>query len=371
MQSDACSTWIEIDLEAIRQNVTQLCRIARVPVMAVVKANGYGHGIVETARAGVQGGAAWCGVARIEEALVLRQAGIQVPILVTGYSSPLRAADAISSGIVLSVYDRELAAAYSAIAIKMGARLRVHAKIDTSMGRLGVFPEEGVQFLYWLSEQRGLEVDGIFTHFASADEPTNPDTQTAINRFHDLIDELEMAGLRPRWVHAANSAATLYYPQARFGMVRCGIAMYGLHPSPDAPLPEGFQPALTWKARLVSVKTLPPGHGVGYNARYVTSKEEQIGTIAVGYADGFRRRLGNFALVEGQLVQVAGGVCMDQCMLALDRAGKAAAGDEVVLIGRQGDATISAEDVAAAWGTVNYDVVCGLTARVARFYLNE
>jgi alanine racemase len=371
MQSDACSTWIEIDLEAIRQNVTRLRKIAGVPVMAVVKANGYGHGIVEAARAGLEGGAAWCGVARIEEALVLRQAGIQAPILVTGYTSPLRVAEAVSGGIVLSVYDRELAGAYSAIAMKMHAHLRVHAKVDTSMGRLGVFPEDGVQFLYWLSEQRGLDVEGIFTHFASADEPKKPGTQAAIKLFKELLDELEMAGLRPPLVHASNSAATLYYPQARFGLVRCGIAMFGLHPSSDAPLPEGFRPALSWKARLVSVKTLPPGHGVGYNARYVTSKAERIGTIAVGYADGFRRRLGNCVLVDGQLVPVAGGVCMDQCMLELDRVGQARVGDEVVLIGRQGETVLSAEEVAAAWGTVNYDVVCGLAVRVPRFYLNQ
>ena len=371
MKSDAYSTWIEVDLEAIRHNVGRLRQIAGVPVMAVVKANGYGHGIVQSTRAGLEGGAAWCGVARIEEALVLRQAGIQAPILVTGYTSPLRVPEAVSEAIVLSVYNRELAGAYSAIAEKMHTRLRVHAKIDTSMGRLGVLTEDGVKFLYWLSEQRGLEVEGIFTHFASADEPHKPDTQAAINLFKELLDELEMAGLRPPLVHAANSAATLYYPQARFGLVRCGIAIYGLHPSSEAPLLEGFQPALSWKARLVSVKTLPPGHGVSYNARYVTSQEEQIGTIAVGYADGFRRRLGNFALVDGRRVPVVGSVCMDQCMLVLDLADKAAVGDEVVLIGKQGETVVSAEDVAAAWGTVNYDVVCGLAARVPRFYLNE
>jgi len=370
MKSDACSTWIEIDLGAIRHNIIQLGQITGVPVMAVVKANGYGHGIVEAARAGLEGGAAWCGVARIEEALVLRQGGIQASILVTGYTSPLRVPEAVSSGIVLSVYDRELAGVYSGIAETMHAHLRVHIKVDTSMGRLGVFPEEGVKFLQWLYEQPGLDVEGIFTHFASADEPQKPDTQQSITRFQKLLDELEIAGLRPPLVHAANSATALYYPQARFGMVRCGIAMYGLHPSSDAPLPEGFRPALSWKARLASIKTLPPGHGVGYNARYVTSKDEKIGTIAVGYADGFRRRLGNFVLVGGQRVPVVGGVCMDQCMLQLDRVAQAHPGDEVVLIGRQGEAVLTAEEVAAAWGTVNYDVVCGLAARVPRFYFN-
>jgi alanine racemase len=371
MKSDACSTWIEIDLDAIRQNVARLRQIAGVPVMAVVKANGYGHGIVETARAGLEGGAAWCGVARIEEALQLRQAGIQAPVLVTGYTSPLRVPEAVSEQIVLTVYNHELADPYSSIAEKMHSRLKVHAKVDTSMGRLGIFPEDGIHFLSWLSEQRGLEVEGVFTHFASADEPEKSDTQAAVARFRRLLDELEMAGLRPPLVHAANSAATLYYPQARFNLVRCGIAMYGLHPSGDALLPEGFKPALSWKTRLASIKILPAGHGVGYNARYVTTKEESIGTIAVGYADGFRRRLGNFALLGGKRVPVLGGVCMDQCMLGLDPTMQVKVGDEVVLIGKQAETYLTAEEVAAVWGTVNYEVVCGLAARVPRFYLHE
>ena len=371
MDAKACSTWVEVDLGAIHQNVSLLNQITGVTVMAVVKANAYGHGIVETARAALAGGAGWCGVARIEEALVLRQAGIQAPILVTGYIAEERLAEAIDSELSLAVYAPEQADIFSNTARSLNARLKVHAKIDTSMGRLGVFPEEGLQFIRRLNRLPGLVVEGVFTHFASADEPENPATDVAIDRFQRLVDELGADDLRPPLVHAANSATALYYPRARFDLVRCGISIYGLYPSAEAPLPPDFQAALAWKARLTSIKTLPPGHGVGYNARYVTTRHESIGTASVGYADGFRRRLGNFALVSGQRVPVVGGVCMDQCMLQLDQVPGARMGDEVVLIGRQGDACITAEEVASAWGTGNYDVVCGLAARVTRFYFSQ
>ncbi|MGD0003890.1 MAG: alanine racemase [Anaerolineaceae bacterium] len=371
MDVSACSTWVEVDLGAIHQNVSLLKQITGVTVMAVVKANAYGHGIVETARAALADGAGWCGVARIEEALVLRQAGIQAPILVTGYTSEQRLAEAMDFDVSLTVYAPEQAEIFSKVAQSLKTRLKVHAKIDISMGRLGVFPEEGLQFVRRLNQLPRLAVEGVFTHFASADEPKNPVTDRAIDRFQGLIDELGAEGLRPPLVHAANSATALYYPRARFDLVRCGISIYGLHPSSEALLPAGFRAALAWKARLTSIKTLPPGYGVGYNARYVTIHHESIGTISVGYADGFRRRLGNFALVRGQRVPVVGGVCMDQCMLQLDQVPEARMGDEVVLIGRQGDSSITAEEVADAWGTVNYEVVCGLAARIPRFYLGQ
>jgi alanine racemase len=371
MDPSACSTWVEVDLGAVRHNISLLKQITGVTVMAVVKANAYGHGLVETARAALQGGAGWCGVARIEEALALRQAGIQAPILVTGYTAEERLAEAIDSGISLTVYSPEQAEIFSKAARNSTARLKVHAKIDTSMGRLGVFPEQGLLMIRRLDQQPGLEVEGVFTHFASADEPQNPSTGIAIDRFQQLLDELDAAHLRPPLVHAGNSATALYHPRGRFDMVRCGISIYGLHPSAEAPLPPGFQAALAWKARLTSIKTLPPGYGIGYNARYVTTRHESIGTVSAGYADGFRRRLGNFALVNGQRVAVVGGVCMDQFMVQLDQVPGARMGDEVVLIGRQGDSLITAEEVASAWGTVNYEVVCGLAARVNRFYLNQ
>jgi alanine racemase len=365
---EAYSTWLEIDLGAIRNNIRRLGAITSRPVMAIIKANGYGHGLQEAGRAAVSAGAAWLGVARVEEAVALRRARIDLPILVLGFSAPERVAEAIANQVSLAVHHPDLARDYAAQARGLGQPLRVHAKFDSGMGRLGMFPEDGLEFVRLIQACPELELEGAFTHLASADEPARDTTDWQLDRFTGLVGALEANGLRPPLVHAANSAASLYYPRARFDLVRPGIAIYGLQPSSAAPLPEGFRPALTWKARLASVKDLPPGHGIGYNYRYVTQKQERIGVIPVGYADGFRRRLGNFVLAGGKRVPVVGGVCMDQCMLQLDDVPEARIGDEVVLIGCQGSSAISAEEIGQAWGTVNYDVVCGLTARVPRIY---
>lgn len=365
---EAYSTWLEIDLGAIRNNIHQLQAMTGRPVMAIIKANGYGHGLVEVGQAAASAGATWLGVARLEEALTLRQAGIDLPTLVLGFTDPVRVPEAIANRVSLAVYHPDLVKAFAAQARQMGQTLKVHAKFDTGMGRLGVFPEDGLAFVRLIKSYPELDLEGAFTHLANADDPERDTTDWQLDRFSQLIEALEASYLRPPLVHAANSAAALYFPKARFDLVRPGIAIYGLHPSAEAPLPGGFRPALTWKARLVSVKDLPAGHGIGYSYRYITSKPERIGVIPVGYADGLRRRLGNFALIRGKRVNVVGGMCMDQCMLQLDEVPEAQIGDEVVLIGQQGQASITAEEIGQAWGTVNYDVVCGLTARVPRVY---
>ena len=364
------SNWLEIDQGAIAKNVQRLKEIAKRPVLAVVKGNGYGHGLCQAGHAAVAGGAGWLGVARIEEALWLRDDGITAPILVLGYCPPKRVPEAAAGEISLAIYDLTLAAAYEEMLGSTGQIVKIHAKFDTGMGRLGYAPEGGLAFLFDLQKFSHLQIEGMFTHFSCGDDPENPATSEQIRRFDALVKQCEGAGIRPGLIHACASAATLCFPEAHYDMVRCGIAIYGLQPSDEAPLPEGFEPALSWKTSLVSVKTVPPGHGVGYNRRYVTGGYERIGVIPVGYADGFRRRIGNFALVGGHRVQVVGGVPMDQCMLQLDDLPEAKIGDEVVLLGRQGSECITAEEIGKAWGTVNYDVVCGLAARVPRIYQN-
>lgn len=371
MNTENLSTWLEIDLGAIRDNIHQMQTYTGVPVMAVVKANGYGHGLVEAARAAEQAGAAFACVARIDEALKLREAGLSLPILVLGYTHPDWAAQAAQNNIRLTVYDLEIARGYATQARASGHTLKVHMKVDSGMGRLGVFPEQAVEFANALRALPGLEIEAVFTHFAIADDPARPETAQHIAAFTGVVESLQVAGLRPKIVHAANSAAALYFPSARFDMVRSGIAIYGLHPAVgDAPLPAGFRPALSWKARVAMIKTLPAGHGIGYNYRYYTQQEERIGVVAVGYADGIRRRVGNFAVAGGVRVPMRGGMCMDQCMISLNDAPNVKVGDEVVLIGRQGETSITAEDQGALWGTINYDVVCGLAARVPRIYID-
>lgn len=362
------STWLEINLGAVRENIHQLQAISGRAVMAVIKANGYGHGLVEVGRAAISAGAAWLGVARVEEALALRRAGIVSPILVLGHCAPEQVIEAATNHISLTIHQPQLIQPFAAQARSLDRPLDVHVKIDSGMGRLGVFPEDALDFVRQIMAEPQLHLQGLFTHLARADEPAVDTTDQQLDRFSKLVHTLESNGLRPPLVHAANSAASLYYPNARFDLIRPGIAIYGLQPSDDAPLPPGFTPALTWKARLASVKALPAGHGVGYAHRYVTQRMEQIGVIPVGYADGFRRRLGNFVLVRGKRVPIVGGVCMDQCMLQLDTVPDAVIGDEVVLLGRQGDAVITAEEVGQSWGSVNYEVVCGLAARVPRIY---
>ncbi len=369
MQKDGFSTWLEIDLGAIKNNIRQLQTTAGVPVMAVVKANGYGHGLVEVARAAGQAGARWLGVARIEEALVLRAHNITLPILVMGFTDPGYVPDALQNQVSLCLYDLDIARAYAEKAhLAALPPLKVHAKFDTGMGRLGVFPEDGVTFIQQLHGMDGLEIEGIFTHMARADENDRQTTLWQVGRFQALVNSLQAAGLRPPLAHAANSAATLFYPEARFDLVRCGISIYGLDPSTETPNPPAFQAALAWKSRLTSLKCMPEGHGISYNHRYRTQKQERIGVIPVGYADGFRRRLGNHVLIHGRRVPVVGTVCMDQAMLQLDEVPEARLGDEVVLLGQQGGEAISAEEIGASWGTINYEVVCGLANRLPRIY---
>lgn len=368
MNTRAYSTWLEIDLGAIKNNIKQIKDMTRTQVMAIIKANGYGHGVLAVAEAATQAGASWLGVARIEEALNLRAAGIESELMVLGYTPPILIPEAIGNNIHVAIYDREMAQAYVSFAEKVEGRLKAHLKIETGMGRLGMAPEFAHDFLYEYKNHPKVVIDGIFTHFARADEPQVNSAVKQLTKFKDLLHHLDRVKLRPPMVHAANSAAVLNFPEAYFDLVRPGIAIYGLDPSPETKLPETFRPALTWKARLTSVRTLPPGHGVSYGSVYVTSDDERIGVIPVGYGDGYRRILGQQVILRGKLVDVVGRVCMDQCMLQLDSVPEAQPGDEVVLLGRNGDQEISANDLAARWGTINYEVLCGLADRLPRVY---
>lgn len=369
VDTSSYSTWLEIDTSAVRSNVRQLMAISERPLMAVVKANSYGHGLVGVARAAVEGGARWCAVARIEEALELRQGGLTCGILVLGYTTPEQVPVAVREHISLNLYSREVLDALAA-QVPQGQRLRVHVKVDSGMGRLGFYPKDVPAVMRELCADARFEVEGMFTHFARSDEPEVDATHKQLARFIPALEALQAEGTRPPLVHASNSAAILYYPEARFDMVRSGIAVIGMDPSPEAPLPaEGFTRALTWKARLISVRTFPPGTPVSYGTGYTTRGLERIGVLPVGYADGFQRQKPNIVLVRGQVAPVIGRVCMDQCMVQLDGIPEAHVGDEVVLLGQQGSQRITPEEAAERWGTNNYDVVCSLAARLPRLFI--
>ncbi len=370
-QATTYSNWVEVDLEAIRNNIRWFLKNSGAPVMAVVKANAYGHGMIPVARAALQAGVNWCGVARIEEALDLRAAGLDCPTLLLGYTPPERVKEAVAQQLSLTVWDSCQVERAASAGQKTGIAARLHLKVDTGMSRLGVQPEEALALARKLAGTPGVIFEGLFTHFARADEADRRPTDAQERLFRGVIEQLEKAGLRPPIVHAANSAASLTRPSAHFDLLRTGIAIYGLHPSAECPLPEAFRPALTWKAVLSQVKILSSGRGVSYGHVYTTRANERIGTLPVGYADGYRRILGNQVLVGGRRVSVVGRVCMDQVMVGLDEVPEAQPGDEVVLIGKQRQASITAEDVAKIWGTINFEVVCGIGPRVPRLYLHE
>ncbi len=300
----------------------------------------------------------------------LRQGGVEGPILVLGATPIGRMDEAVAARVSMAVWEASQVEGAEAAAGRVGLPARLHLKVDTGMTRLGIEPAAAVDLARRIAGTAGVEFEGVFTHFARADEsdPKPTDAQEAL--FREVLDGLRAAGLRPRLTHAANSAAGLTRPSACFDMVRVGIALYGLHPSRECPLPAGFRPALRWKTALTQVRQTPRGRGVSYGHTYVTRRDERIGVAPVGYGDGYRRVPGNRVLVGGRQVPVVGRVCMDQIMIGLDAVPEARPGDEVVLIGEQGGQRITVDDLAECWGTFNYEVVCGLSARVTRLYFD-
>lgn len=370
-QAKRYATWIEIDLDAIKENLGYFCELSAAKVMAVVKANAYGHGSREVAEAALVGGASWLAVARAEEAQQLRIDGLEAPLLILGYTPPLRILEMIERGVALTVWESDQVRAVGEAAAACGMEARLHLKVDTGMSRLGVQPVDTLEMVDRIENTPGVILEGIFTHLARADEDDPSTSDLQLSCFQELIDDLERENRRPAIVHCANSATALKRVGVHMDLVRVGIAMYGLHPSHETRLPAVFRPALTWKSILAQVKTLPAGRGISYGHRYTTTRDERIGTIPVGYADGLRRLEGNRVLVGGRSVPVIGRVTMDQIMVNLDSLPEAQAGDEVVILGSQDGARISAEEIATHWGTINYEVTSGIAARVPRLYLRS
>jgi alanine racemase len=366
-------TWVEIDLSAIANNTRQIKEIVGpdVRILASLKADAYGHGAVKVARTVLHNGASMIGVATVSEATPLRNAGVNAPILVFGYVPPWQMREAVHLDLTVTLYSIEAAQALSRAALALERHVKVHVKIDTGMGRLGVRAEQIEEVLTLLRAVRLLphiDIEGIFTHFAMADTDDQTHVRMQLARFQQLLRVLHEQGMRPPLVHAANSAALLSLPEARFDMVRPGIALYGLDPSTDVLLPEGFRPALSFKTQVAHVKTVPAGECISYGCQYITQRPTRVATLPVGYADGFRRAPYNWGtvLLHGQEAPILGRVCMDQCMIDVTHIPQTRTGDEVILIGRQGSATMSAEQVAERLGTSNYEVVSAILARVPR-----
>jgi alanine racemase len=364
-------TWLQIDLDAIEHNVRRLRAIAGVPLMATLKADAYGHGALRVARTALIGGASALAVATLGEARALREAGISAPILIFGYTPPWQAREAIALDATCTLFDDDSAHALADAAAALERTAMVHIKVDTGMARLGLAPGQVGPFLHRLrvrqAERGGLQVEGLYTHFATAESADTSFAHMQLDRFERLLAELTAAGLRPPIVHAANSAALLRFPAARFDLVRPGIACYGLSPSTETPLPLDFRPALTFHTEIAQVKTVPAGTPISYGGTYVTNRPTQIATIPVGYADGFRRTPPwREVLVRGRRAAVVGRICMDYAMIDATDIPQVRRGDPVVLIGAQGDESITADEVAEWLGTIAYEVVTTILPRVPR-----
>ncbi len=378
--------WAEINLKAIAHNVSELRRATHpdARLMAVVKANGYGHGAVEVSRCALKNGASVLGVARIEEGIQLRDAGINSPILVFGYTLPRLAGDLLQYDLTQSVATSAAARELSQAASSLAKPLKIHLKVDTGMGRLGVLPAQdpsgsavkinpdAVAEALAIAALEGLELEGVFTHFAAADSADKAYANNQLHLFLNFLQSLQKAGLNPALKHAANSGALIDMPQSHLDLVRPGISIYGLYPSDEVDRQRVLlQPAMALKTQIIQLKEVPAGFSVSYGMTYTTAHPTTIATIPLGYADGLNRRLSSRGqmLVGGQRVPIIGRVCMDLTMLDVGSIRNVQKGDEVVVFGRQGNDTLTVDEMAATLDTINYEIVTGIAPRVPRIYI--
>lgn len=367
--------WAEIDLGAIAFNMGQFRRLyPDKRLMAVVKADAYGHGAVPVAKTALDAGADWLGVAFVEEGLALRRAGIGAPVLVLGTTREAEAITAaVQNDLVLTVYDRENLEQMADLARKAGKPLTVHVKVDTGMNRIGVKgADAAVALLQAAAESPWIEVQGLYTHFATADEADKRFARRQYAAFMEVVSALERHRLKPPLLHCGNSAVAIDLPELAADMLRIGIGLYGIFPSGVVSRERiRLKPAMQWKTRVATVKRVFPGETVSYGATYRVGPEpEWIATLPLGYADGYPRRLSNVGevLIRGRRCPVVGRVCMDQFMVRVPDDSGIAAGDEAVLFGRQEGAELPVEEVAAWLDTISYEVLCMVGKRVPRVY---
>jgi alanine racemase len=360
---------VEVDLEAIRSNVAAIAAaIAPAALCAVVKADGYGHGDVPAAEMALEGGAEWLAVALVEEGIRLREAGIAVPILLLSEPNPEDAPLVVAWNLVPTVYRHSLLQTLGEC-VGLGERLPVHLKIDTGMHRVGAAPGEALELALAIEENPSLELEGVWTHFAVAEEDAAY-TQVQIDRFDAYIAELEARGVEPRLIHAANTAGGLLFPQARYSMVRAGLGIYGLRPAPDVATNLALQPAMRVVSAVSYVRHHPAGTRPSYGRRRALPIAANVATVPIGYADGVSRRLssvGGVVLIRGREYPYAGTVTMDQIVVDVGE-DPVEVGDEVVVMGIQGAAEVSAERWADWMETINYEIVCNFGPRLPRQY---
>ncbi|MCL5257323.1 MAG: alanine racemase [Chloroflexi bacterium] len=362
-----------VDLDAVAANVRAILDHVGhgVRVAPAVKANAYGHGAVPVAAQALAAGASLLCVACVDEGRQLRSAGIAAPILVMGYLQPSEIDSAVQSGLTLTINDAEQVEAAATASESRGAKTRIHLKVDSGMNRYGSDVETLLRLAKLAGSKASLEMEGLYTHFACADEADKSSAYRQFETYQEARTKLRSAGFEFALYHVANSAAILDMPDTHLDMVRPGIATYGLYPSAEVSRLPGLAPALALKSQVARVHELRPGDGVSYGYTYIARKPTRVALVPIGYADGYHRSLSNkaFVLINGRKARVAGRVCMDQLVVDIGDLDGVAVGDEVVLIGRQGSECISADEVAGLAGTINYEVTTSLSTRVPRLYL--
>lgn len=363
-------TWAEINLSAIRSNILNVRGLLAkgTKMCAVVKAGGYGHGAVQVANEAIKAGADYLGVAVLSEALELRAAGITHPILILGYTPPYEYGVVAEARISQTVFNLEQAEALSAAGVALGRRVKAHLKVDSGMSRLGVRPADAPDLAAKIAALPGLELEGVFTHFAKADSHDKSHVRGQFAEFCRALDGIKERGVSIAIRHCANSATTLDLPEMHLDMVRPGIIIYGLKPSDETGTPFKAIPAMQFKTTIAQLKNAPAGACVSYGCTYTTTGQEKIATLPVGYADGWSRSLSGKAevLVNGKRAPLLGRICMDQCMADVSGVAGVKEGDHVTLFGSP---ELTADEVAAKLGTINYELVCMVSARVPRVYL--
>ena len=369
--------WAEVDLSSIRHNFEEVQRLVKNQsrIMAVVKADAYGHGLTKTADCLNEAGADYFAIARLDEAITLRNHGIKKPILILGYTPPEATEELLKYNITQTVFSSDYATKLNKAASQAGKKLKIHIKVDTGMGRLGIVDESNhealLESISAINRLPNLEIEGLFTHFAASDEADKTSALEQLRLFKNILADIEKRGINIPLKHAANSAAIIDLPESYLDMVRPGIMLYGLYPSNGVHQQNAdLWPAMQIKARIAQIKEVPAGFRISYGHTYTTPNATKLATIPLGYADGYRRQLSSAGkvLVHGQQAPIVGRVCMDQSVIDVGKIKNVKAGDEVVIIGRQEHAEIPAERMACELGTINYEIVSTLMARVPRIY---
>ena len=369
--------WAEIDLDHVAHNIREFRRITpqHTQLMAIVKADGYGHGAVKVAKAALEAGASRLAIAFLEEGIGLRRQKLTAPILILGVSAPGTEQAVLEHDLTPTIFSVDSAQRFSTAATALGKTVRFHLKLDTGMGRIGLRPEQLQEFLDALHSLPNLEMEGVFSHFSKADEKEKTYTQMQLGRYHECLNMIQEAGFHPTFRHLANSAGTMETPIAHFDLARIGISLYGFYPSEEVdPTTVDLRPVMRWKTRIAHLKTLPPGERVSYGGMFTAQRPTLVATLPLGYADGFRRRLWTktwHVLVKGQRAPIIGKICMDMFMVDVTDIDDVAVGDEVVLIGQQGEERITADEMATALETINYEITCLVGKRVPRIYMKQ